>query len=79
MKVNQAHHAFLKELLQALNDAGVISEQLVAEFARRGVSATSIIQNVSSDVSIGRINAPLTSNIPYKTGYWQSLSLYQRG
>jgi len=48
MKVNQAHHAFLKELLHLLEEAGVSSEQLVAELARRGINASPNAQAVSS-------------------------------
>ena len=40
MKVNQAHHAFLGELLHQLQEAGVSSEQLIAELARRGIDAS---------------------------------------
>ena len=48
MKVNQAHHAFLNALLVLLKDAGVSSEQLLAELTRRGIAASPNIQAVSS-------------------------------
>ena len=50
MKVNQAHHAFLSELLHLLEDVGVSPEQLVAELAQRGVAASPGDQTVGSDV-----------------------------
>lgn len=50
MKVNQAHHAFLNELLHLLNSAGVSSEQLVAELTRRGITVSPNVQTVSSGV-----------------------------
>jgi AraC-like DNA-binding protein len=50
MKVNQAHHAFLNELLHQLREAGVSSERLVAELARRGISASPNAPAVSSGV-----------------------------
>ena len=40
MKINQAHQAFLNQLLQRLQEDGVSPEQLVAELARRGIKAT---------------------------------------
>jgi AraC-like DNA-binding protein len=50
MKINQAHHAFLNQLLHLLKDAGVSPEQLVAELARRGVTASPNAPAVSSGV-----------------------------
>jgi AraC-like DNA-binding protein len=40
MKVNQAHHAFLNELLNLLEEAGVSPERLAAELARRGIAVS---------------------------------------
>jgi AraC-like DNA-binding protein len=48
MKVNQAHHAFINELLKRLQEDGVSPEQLVAEVARRGIKASPIAMAVSS-------------------------------
>ena len=48
MKINQAHRAFLNELLHLLKEAGVSPEQLVAELARRGIAAS---PNSLTDIS----------------------------
>jgi len=50
MKANQAHHAFLNALLNLLKDAGVSSEQLLAELTRRGIAASPNIQAVAPGV-----------------------------
>ncbi len=40
MKVDQAHRAFFRQLLQLLEESGVSPEQLFAELARRGITAS---------------------------------------
>ena len=50
MKVNQAHRAFLIELLHLLEEAGVSSAQFVSELSRRGINASPNIQSVSPGV-----------------------------
>lgn len=50
MKVNQAHHAFITQLLQLLKMAKVSPDQVVAELARRGIDASPKALDDTSDL-----------------------------
>lgn len=51
-KVNQAHRAFLIELLHLLEEAGISSAQVVSVLSRRGINASPNIQSASPSVDV---------------------------